>query len=113
MSSNSVWGILSPFNLGNKLLFDSAKRPFDRVAEETNKLKAARKTRYEIISAEEAARIAAQKKAETAGSRAGFGSAPASQRQAFLSSARGGTTGFSTSGAPSEDKIGRATLFGN
>lgn len=72
------------------------------------------KTREAQLASEAAAAEAARKKAESAGSRAGFGADAPSARSTFLSSARGGTTGFSTSGnAPAEDKIGRATLFGN
>lgn len=71
------------------------------------------KDRKAKLEAEERARVAAAKEAETLGQRAGTGAAP-SMRQAFLSTARGGTTGFSTAGDTArEDVIGRATLFGN
>lgn len=71
-----------------------------------------KKNREAQLAAEEAARVAAVKEAEGIGRKAGTG-AP-SMRQTFLSTARGGTTGFSTAGTtPREDVIGRATLFGN
>jgi hypothetical protein len=89
---------------------DNARRA-NRAAEQEKKKQ---KEREAQLAAEEAAKVAAAKKAETLGQRAGTGGgadgAP-STRSTFIGAAKAGTGMGNEQLA--EDRIGRATLFGN
>jgi hypothetical protein len=102
--------------LGIKMVQDyDAQQKQDRAID---KAKKANKAREDALAEEERARVAARKEAETLGRRAGTGGGGASSlRSTFLSTSRGGgsATGFGggIGGDGGEDRMGRATLFGN
>lgn len=69
-----------------------------------------KKARERELADEAAAKEAARKKAESAGTRAGFGGGDSGTRASFTSAAQAGATGFNN---VAEDNISKGTLFGN